>query len=342
MKKKKNIELKKAISTFKKDSKIKECFHYDTDSCSNKIIAAHSLQRNGVLSLIEGEVDKNKVVYCFLYRKYDENGMVTGFEPLGKKTASTFSGFCGFHDNKTFEDIENKPIDIDNDKHCFLLSYRAFAMDYHAKQETLQGYKNNELYAQPKMEKTKEGKIKGSELGKRDGLIVKNRLNEILKNESYDELEYFTYTLDYMIPLALAASFTPDYSYSNEILNKSVDPNIYYEYVNFTIIPVDTGETHILFSCLPEQSKSVKFIDELSELSDNKLEKAISSIIIAYIENTFISPKLWDKLETKKQIQLLREFYLTVPDIRSMQDKFFHSKINLLDKKYKKTPPNDV
>ena len=162
------------------------------------------------------------------------------------------------------------------------------------------------------------------------------------KNENYDELEYFAYTLIYMIPLALAASFDPDYSYSNRVLNKSDDPNVIYECVTFTIIPLESGETQILFSCLPEQKKSVKFIDELSKLPDLILEKAISSLIIAYVENTFISPEMWDNLGIKVQEQLLNELHLTNPMLRSMQSKFFHSKVNLLDKKYQKTPPNKL
>lgn len=339
---KKNIKLKKAISTFKKDAKIKECFHFDKKSCSNKIIAAHSIQRSGVLSLLEDEVNGNLAVYSFLHLKYDETGKAIGLEPLGKKVASTFSGFCGHHDTTIFQEIENNKIDIENDKHCFLLSYRAFAKDYHAKQETLQGFKTSELYAKSELKSTKESLIKGSELAMRDNKVVKERLNEMLKNENYDGLEYFSYTLNYMIPLALAASFNPDYSYSNKVLNKSEDSKVVYEFVNFTVIPLDIGETQILFSCLPEQKKSVKFIDELDKLPDLKLEKAISSLIIAYIENTFVSPKLWDKLGAKGQQQLLKELYLTNPPIRSMQNKFFHSKINLLDKKYKKTPPNKV
>jgi hypothetical protein len=336
MKKKKNIEFSKMKSAFKKDAKIKECFHFDNDSCSNKIIAAHSIQRSGVLSLIEDEVDGNKSVYSFLHLKHNEEGAVIGFEPLGKKNASTFSGFCGHHDTNLFQEIENNPIDIENDEHCFLLSYRAFAMDFHSKQETLKGFKKNELYNKPEMKTTQEHLISGSELAMRDNKVVKDRLNEMLKNENYSELEYFSYSLDYTVPLALAASFNPDYSYSNQLLNKSEDPKVVYEFVNFTIIPMDSGETHILFSCLPEQEKSVKFIDELSELPELKLEKAISSIIIAYIENTFISPKIWEKLGGKKQNQLIKELYATVPPMRSMLNKFFHSEINLLSKRYKK------
>lgn len=336
---KKYIEFKKAASIFKRDAKIKECFHFDNEECSNNIVAAHSVQRNGVLSLVEDEINGNLSLYSFLSLKYDENGKAIGFEPIGKKSASTFSGFCGKHDTDLFQEIENGTIDLNNDKHCFLLSYRAFAKEFHSKQETLKGFNNNALYAKEEIKETKEKMISGSELGHRDGKIVKDRLNEILKNENYDELEYLVYELDYAIPITLAASFNPEYSYSNQLLNKSIDPNVVYEFVNFIIIPTQEGETKILFSCLPEQEKSVKFIDELSELEDLELEKAISSIAVAYIENTFVSPKMWEKLGEKRQEQLLYELQITSPPLRNMRNTFFKSKLNLLNKRYEKIFP---
>jgi hypothetical protein len=45
------------MSSYKKDSRIKECFHHNKSECKGKIKQAHSLQRNGRLSIIESEVN---------------------------------------------------------------------------------------------------------------------------------------------------------------------------------------------------------------------------------------------------------------------------------------------
>jgi hypothetical protein len=42
-------QLNNLISSFKKDSRIKECFHNNKDECNGKIKQAHSIQRNGRL-----------------------------------------------------------------------------------------------------------------------------------------------------------------------------------------------------------------------------------------------------------------------------------------------------
>jgi hypothetical protein len=190
-------------------------------------------------------------------------------------------------------------VDFNNLKHLFHLSYRAFAKEFHAKYEMTKGYKTHQNFKKlPFINQLSHG----SEIGLRDTLLVKNRMNEILKNSEYSELEYFTYKLDYTVPITLAASITPDYSYYNNLLNKSNNINEYYEFVNFIIIPNDQNETLIIFSCLPEHKKSIQFIDELSELPNYKLEKAISSLAIGYVENTFIAPSIWNNLSQMDKI----------------------------------------
>ena len=336
MKERLDIDIKKAHAQLKKDSRIKECFHFDKKACSKDIISAHSLQKNRVLNLIEDEVNGNSSIYSFLYQKRSEDGIINGFESLGKNFASTFFGFCSYHDNEVFKPIENNIVDIDNDEHCFLLSYRAFAKDFHAKYESIQGYKTNEGFQQFPNKDIIDELIEGSEIGLRDSLIVKNRLNEVLKTKSFDELEFLTYELDYLIPIALAASMTPDLSYKNEILNKSINPEIIYEFVNFVIQPLETGKTIILLSCLPEQKKSIKFIDQLDDLKQLPFLKAISSLAISHVENTFFSPTIWNQMNKAEQARLLYELEVTIPPYRSQSNKFFHSQINLFDERFKK------
>ena len=335
------IELNKQISEFGKDSRIKECFHFEKKLCSDKIISAHSIQNNKVLNLLESEVNGNLKVLSFLYLKHNKFGKATSLKPIGKKSASTFFGFCNYHDTNIFKEIENNEIDLNNDKHCFLLSYRAFAKDYHAKKETLKGYKKNKFYSITH-KLLGLNLAEGSEIGLRDSSFVKKRLNKIFEKKQFSELYYLTYELDYLIPIALSGSFNPNYSYKGKKLNKSSDINIIYEFVNFVVHPTISGKTLIILSCLPEHEKSVLFLDELDELKTLKFEKAVSSLAIAYIENTFISPILWEKLGVIGQEKLLNEIENTNPMNRGQYKGFFHSEINFFDLKFKKTAPNTV
>lgn len=328
------IAFKKAFNAFINDSKIKTCFHFDRASCSSNIIVAHSLQRNGVLNLLASEVNSNMGVYSFLHTKLDDDGHSIGFELQGNKNASTFTGFCGHHDTITFEPIENNEVDVSNDEHCFLLSYRSFAKEYHAKIEVNQGFRKNDIFNSPDMEFTQVSLLIGNELAQNDLLPIKTKLNNMLQNKNFSELEYFTYTIDSLVQIASASPITPAYYYDNKIFNLSQDPNVVYEPIIFTVLPVKSGKTHVVMACLNEHKKATRFIDQISNLNRKKLEYAISSIMIGEIENTFISPTLWDKMSKDKQKQLLLELHKTKSYINGVPKGFFHSKINFFDPQY--------
>lgn len=330
-----NIKVKKVFSKFKNDATIKECFHFKNDECSNKIIAAHSLQRSGVLDILEEEIAGNRILYSFCISKIklDEYILPIGFEPLGKKEASTFFGFCGFHDLETFKEIENKSVDLNNDEHCFLLSYRAFAREFHIKNQSIQGYETND-YFKENVSEVKE-LLEGSKMGHNDGLYVKKRMNDILKRRAFDELEYLTFELNYVVPLAVSSSITPEYDLRGRVFNRSLDPDIRYQYVNFVVQPTKEGKTNILFSCLPEDSKALEFLDDLSSLKEHIFLKRVSSLIIGYVENAFFSPKVWKSLTTKERNILFTEIYETNPVIRCTKTKMFDSNFNFLNTRYK-------
>ncbi len=325
-------DLNKFRSKFQSDARIKECFHYNKSDCNGKIVQAHSLQKNGVLNILESEINGNNVVYSFLHLKPHGIGWY-GFDPIGKKVASTFHGFCGYHDTVLFRKIENDGFDVDNDEHCFLVSYRSFAKEYHAKIETSRGYRHNEFFNKSENHEMQEGYITGTDLAIRDMNVTKGRLNEILETGSFDKLEYFTYSIDKTIPIAAASVITPSFSLDGTELNKSTSTDDIYQNLIVTVLPT-RYETHVIFAFFPEDNRSVKYINDIELLGDKDLEKIITSILIGEIENTFIGPRLWDRMTLKEKKHLMDELLLTMPQLASIRSKMFVSKLNLFHSKY--------
>ncbi|GAB6093040.1 hypothetical protein [Furfurilactobacillus curtus] len=58
------------------------------------------------------------------------------FVEYGRKQATTFSGFCGYHDATLFKDIETG-IFKSSDWEIFLYTYRTLAAQLHAKEEAV-------------------------------------------------------------------------------------------------------------------------------------------------------------------------------------------------------------
>ncbi|CAM1355873.1 hypothetical protein [Tenacibaculum halocynthiae] len=325
------------IPKFKKLGKIKECFHSNHQECNGKIKQAHSIQRNGKISLIESEVNGNLSVYTFTNFKSSEKSVIETLVPLGKKVASTFYGFCDFHDSSLFSDIENFETDIDKEKHLFLHTYRSFAHSYHKKKEELnlwsEEFEKSEFnsksgfsqFMRSKMEH--DCKIALEELNSK-----KQILDDILESKTYSKLEYLVYQKEGLYPFAVSSQMSPKVTYKGSPMNNHEDANIPYENPIITLLP-DIKHTTAIIGIFPLEKKSSKLLNELENLNDLKLERAITSLIIANCENTFFSPLFWEKLNKKSQRKLIDEFIDNTSTSKYL-NKWFNSSFNFFDDKY--------
>ena len=323
---------KKLGGAYKQESRIKECFHHNKDECRGKIKQAHSLQKNGRLSIVESEVKGNQVVYTFTSFNSSKERLMEDLIPIGKKEASTFYGFCDFHDTNLFSPIENFPFDH-SDKHLYLHSYRSFAHSYHRKLEELNIYSNPEsefLKAIPKS--MSDLMLEGIMMGVNDVKDNKANLDKAIEEDNFQYLEYFFYEKEGLYPFAVSSQMSPKVSYKNKPMNNHVDPNVPWSQLIITFLP-DEKSTIVILAAFPDDTKAINLLDELAELSDLNLEKAITSLIIANCENTFFSPKFWDKLSSKERRLLLDEFTANTESME-YHNKFFKSKFNFFDDRY--------
>jgi hypothetical protein len=324
------------IPKFKNLGKIKECFHPNHDECIGKIKQAHSIQKNGKISLIESEVKGNLSVYTFTNFKSSETSVIQTLIPLGKKTASTFFGFCDFHDSSLFSDIENNETDIDNDKHLFLHTYRSFAHSYHKKKEELnlwaKEFEDSEFNSKSSSSNFMKSKMEyDCSIALKELELKKQILDDILKNQTYGKLEYLVYQKEGLYPFAVSSQMSPKVTYKGKPMNNHENPNIPFENPIITLLP-DKKHTTAIIGIFPEEKKSSILLNELEKLNDLKLEKAITSLIIANCENTFFSPLFWEKLNPKTQRKLIDEFIDN--NTSKYLNKWFNSSFNFFDDRY--------
>lgn len=64
------------------------------------------------------------------------------FGKTGRKKATTFTGFCDYHDSKIFSPIENEDYVEENKEQEFLFAYRALAYEHHANKSIIDYYKH--------------------------------------------------------------------------------------------------------------------------------------------------------------------------------------------------------
>ncbi|WP_168207847.1 hypothetical protein [Spirosoma sp. KCTC 42546] len=312
----------------KKAGHISECFYHKKEECRGPIKQAHSLQKNGRLSLIEGEVNGQNKIYTFSNTQPNEKSYFGDLKPIGKGEASTFFGFCDKHDAELFSDIENHEYD-DSDKHNFLHSYRSFAHSYHISKQGIKAGNSDKKPRTP----IDEPLLQGFKMSLVDFDISKAKLDRMIEHKIYEKLCYLSVVLpDQTIPIACATVITPPYYYSGKPFNNHLDIDIPYSDIMLTVLP-DYNQTIIIFACFSDDGASIKFLDEFSTLSDLLFFKAVSSSLISQVENTFFAPAFWNALGLEKQKQLLKEIEYNVAEglVMPPHKGFYRSKINLFD-----------
>jgi hypothetical protein len=299
------IELQKKFSILNAklaaSATIKDCFHHRHDECEAPIKNAHSLQRQGALKQLERNVNGNSFLYSHTESFHNKEGDFLDLKPIGRKAASTFFGFCDFHDTKLFSKIENDPeaTDINSDEHCFLHSYRSFAHSYHRKHEELKLYKSEDPETrQLLIDIHGEYKIRGLtkyvKMALEDLKAPKEKLDFWMENNQFDQLVYLAFEYPHKIPIACAANTSPPYTFSGKTINISTRSDYTYSNIITTVIPF-SNRSIVILAAFADEPNGVRYLDEIEDIKYELIQqKFLSYHLLNGAENCYISPHYYD------------------------------------------------
>ena len=103
------------------------CFGPDP-RCRGKIIKAHSIPNARELEALQ---EDGHVITVQL--RFGKEGPRIEFRPEGRNEATTFRGLCGDHDNAIFGTFDSEEINVSDERHRFLLAYRAVVREFYMK-----------------------------------------------------------------------------------------------------------------------------------------------------------------------------------------------------------------
>jgi hypothetical protein len=323
-------DFRKSMGEMKRKWKIEECFHPLKHECVLPIKQAHSIQRNGRLSLIEEEVNRQNVLYSSISFKTSPKNFITDFVPVGKKEASTFYGFCEKHDTEVFSPIENFEFD-GSDKHCFLHTYRSFAHSYHSKKQELRLYQSDWSTTKDVPVQIKNFQILGAEIALAEMEPEKKFLDNILINNEFDKLNYTVFETGVFYPFGCSSIVNPHYTVKDEPIDDWFDETKPWTSITLTVVP-DKFNSFAIIATSSNSENGLKFLDHFDQLDDQKALHAISSMMTKLAENTFWSPKLWSGMSAQaKQIMINDAQFMAITDTWS---KFPWSSLNLFQERF--------
>ena len=209
-----------------KDIKAKQCClakQFDGINCSKGTISSHSISKSEQLSSIaeNGKVYvwNNDPSYCF-HLMEESNGLIkTVFTPRLIGKASTFRGFCNYHDRELFNLIDKPIADFDNEI-ILQLHYRAMSYECFHKRvsnELLERVLSNvdscynSLYGFGDVYREREL------IALKD--VVKEKEvceNAFATKNAHNEVKAIVYKFDTVAPVMCTAGFVPAYTIDGE------------------------------------------------------------------------------------------------------------------------------
>lgn len=274
----------------RRETKIKQCLHPLKDECSEKIIGAHSIQNNKILK----QISDNGHVYMPYPKDDNPFAIITKW---GRKEATVFSGFCGYHDNELFKPIENYEFNK-SDEHIFLYTYRAFALGYHRKQESINFHRymlrkrpsligDNDIY----------NLINGVELAINDLEGCKQVFDKAILNSKYDVLTSIIWEFNKPIKFAASGHTALCKDLRGKIIQDILDPDAIMKHIFFAIFP-EGEKSYCIISWLKDNNDIfMDYRSQLLELTEEERKIYLNNLIPMEAENIVINPTSWDRLE---------------------------------------------
>ncbi|MBG9450045.1 hypothetical protein ABE67_12060 [Cytobacillus firmus] len=286
----------------------KECFAFDKENCNGVIKSAHSIQNNRILN----KISDNGHVYSISH-KITKQGIVPELKKISKNKASTFFGFCDYHDTELFKPIElndyqNEPIQN------FLFAFRAFAIEYHKKVRKLENARN--IFRMNPATLLMDDSIffyRISQLDVKDNEVEYNLFLNDYQTSNYNNIVTFFRRLDYGVKFAVSTSFVVKDDLNDMQINDIYSdkdeplPSIY-----LNVYPIDGG-TNIIISYHKNYESIYKdYFEQINELNNEDLTSYLNFLIIEYTENVFFNPNYIMNLSEKEKESLLRSFQSSI------------------------------
>jgi hypothetical protein len=297
----------KILSKFQKErNKIfkakRNCFH---PFCKKDAINSHVLQKRGFIS----EIAKENHVFEHTDSPYEKDTFK--FRKKGINEVFTFKGYCPYHDNLLFKEIESGVPEFNDYKTNVLFGYRTIVQEIIKKENVIILFKSlqEKGYSDPKFI---NDWINGERLGIKDAKFTLQKLLENIKDPSKQDFIVHTREIK---RLDVCASGIYTFETTAEQLKMTEDEKKKpLTDLLLNILPIDDKKSIVTIVYLKDSNtKCNEYYKEKLSLEENALIKFLSDVLIMQMENWIISPQLYDKIkeDEKKISDLVNDSFKT-------------------------------
>ena len=319
--------LNAALRRWYKNESVQHCLA-DGENCPRPVIRAHSVQSSHILDVVAEDG------HVYMISSYlGDDGRV--LERVGRRKATTFTGFCNRHDSVIFREIDfadSRPFDCNNPRQIILLFLRSVAKEYWeklnarklsgqllrlAKKKDYRGlakllnldeyqvscYSENIDDVSQRFEGTKSST-------KRLQRMFNSCMAQINRNR-YHLTHWHVFQLPWQTNVAVSAGITPEFDLNGERIG-GLDLHRDVIDMSFNVFP-DNGSTWVVFSYHKRGNQRLKpLFDQLASLDRKghrkELRIFLSKMILIHCENFVLSPRYVARLSEAER-ELIQHVY---------------------------------
>ena len=282
--------------TWKKAIRRKVCMHPEAPAnCTQSFGKAHSVQRSKLK-----QIQQNGKVHRI---GSDPMTGMPRIDTVGIRQASTFYGFCNYHDNRLFAPIEKTSLTL-NKESALLLTYRAMSIHMYYKRrrnetDLFQSMRNDQILSQLK---TRDKQMReGLDRLLRFAEPTYARMGHAILHQKFTRARY----------CAIKFKGTPDILCSDaSMINFGIDGKLVrekprpYDFMTLSLLPFGQNTGVAVFAWHGKSKTNENFLKSLLDLRGYELPDAIVRFTFSCLNNFFFDPTWWSRLNSNDQDSL--------------------------------------
>jgi len=314
---------------WKKAIRKRVCMHPEAPTnCSRTKCKAHSVQKSKLKKIAED----SKVL------KIGSHPMkgIRQVEDVGITKASTFNGFCSYHDDQLFAPIEKRSLTL-NRENALLLAFRGMSIHMYYKRRR----KATDLFDNV------PNQLIPSEL-KRNDKMVRDGLNRLLHfaeptyydmgkailQRQFSSTYYYAVILDRVPDIMCSEASIINFGFDGSLVRLKARP---YDFLTVSLLPYKHDLGILVFSWYGKCKTNENFLKSLMSLGKREVPDAIVRFAFGYLNNFYFSPKWWRQLSEDKISCLMSKACnrTMIPDIAADGNNYVDWKVKDISPSFK-------
>jgi hypothetical protein len=298
------------VKEFKRQQNKRRCLHFNQGDECNEFISAHSIQRQGQLSLIQ----ENGHVYRFSadLKVLKGHGGKPQPKKIGINKVSTFYGFCKAHDNQLFKYIDDFHL-MPNKIQVALYAYRCLCREVYAKQNAV--LSADQLVKMASLDAGMEMTSPFFE-GFSSGLswlqVHKKEYDTSISKRDLSKFYYICFRSKSRFDLQLSGVLYPEYSFSGDGLQNLLNDTLTPQLITFFTAPTDDGWAFTLAWHQSSDAICRQFVGSLAQRihQGENVVDILTRFSFSCCENHAFRISWWDQLPEQKKSEICSRVYL--------------------------------